>query len=166
MQISSVVYMGVETLVRLAAQREDRPCTTLGLAEWINQSVSYTETLMARLCGAGLVKARHGSVGGYYLARPAQRITVADVFRVFDEPHDLPNRPIDAVAPEPVAIQNLDGTDLLWEAFKSHILLFLNEISLADITLADITLNSAGERGGGEANPPPAWSCTCSQSAH
>lgn len=37
--------MGVETLVRLAVQRADTPCTTQGLAEWINRSVSYTETL-------------------------------------------------------------------------------------------------------------------------
>lgn len=55
MQISSSAYMGVETLVRLAVQRADTPCTTQGLAEWINRSVSYTETLMARLRTAGLV---------------------------------------------------------------------------------------------------------------
>ena len=43
MQISSSAYMGVETLVRLAVQNADKPCTTQGLAEWINRSVSYTE---------------------------------------------------------------------------------------------------------------------------
>ena len=46
MQISST-STGVETLMRLAVQRADTPCTTpptQGLAEWINRSVSYTET--------------------------------------------------------------------------------------------------------------------------
>lgn len=161
MQISSSVYMGVEALVRLAARGAATPCTTQGLAEWINQSVSYTETLMARLLGAGLVGAGHGPGNGYYLARPAYRITVADVFRAFDEPHDVPSRPINGVTLEPLEIQDLHGTDLLWEAFKRHILLFLNEISLADITP-----DSAGELGSREANPPPPWSCTCSQSVH
>ena len=47
MQISSSTYTGDETLMRLAVQRADTPCTTppmQGLAEWINRSVSYTET--------------------------------------------------------------------------------------------------------------------------
>ena len=53
MQISSSAYMSVEILVRLAAKRADTPCTTRGGSEWINRSVSYTETLMARLRAAG-----------------------------------------------------------------------------------------------------------------
>lgn len=88
MQISSSAYMGVETLVRLAVQNADKPCTQ-GLAEWINRSVSYTESLMARLSNAGLVVSRHGPGGGYILARPAERITVAEVFQAFDDPSDF-----------------------------------------------------------------------------
>ena len=145
MQISSSTYMGVETLVRLAARKADTPCTTQVLADWINRSVSYTETLMARLRRAGLVRARRGHGGGYYLARPAHRITVAEIFQAFDEPHDLPNRPLNAVTFKADRIQNRHGTDLLWESLKSHIVLFLDQISLADIAL-----ESAGELGSGE----------------
>jgi hypothetical protein len=35
MRISSSAYMGVETLVRLAVQTADIPCTKQGLAEWL-----------------------------------------------------------------------------------------------------------------------------------
>ena len=48
MQISSSTYTDNKTLMRLAVQRADTPCTTpptQGLTEWINRSVSYTETL-------------------------------------------------------------------------------------------------------------------------
>ena len=138
MKISSSAYMGVETLVRLAVRKSDTPCTTQGLAEWINRSVSYTETLMAGLRAAGLVRSRRGPGGGYYLARPAHRITVAEVFQVFDEPRDLHGRPLKPVTLEPEAIQNLHGTDLLWESLKSYILLFLNGVSLADIALESV----------------------------
>ena len=148
MKISASAYLGVESLVRLAAHTADTPCTTQGLAEWINRSVSYTETLMARLRAAGLVRARHGPGGGYYLNRPANRITVAEVFRVFDEPHGLLDRPSNAVTLEPEVIQNLHGTDFLWELLESHILLFLNGVSLADITPG-----SDGESSSGETNP-------------
>ena len=53
--------------------------------------------LIAQLREAGLVKTKHGPGGGYYLTRPADRITVADVVRVFDEPRTLNGR---AFAPQ------------------------------------------------------------------
>ena len=133
MQISPSAYMGVETLVRLAAQDADRPCTTRGLAEWINRSVSYTEGLMARLRDAGLVVARHGPGGGYLLARPADRITVAEIFWAFDAPASPSGRPLDASTLEAMEIRDLHGTDFLWAALKSNVLLFLNRVSLADL---------------------------------
>lgn len=142
MQISSSAYMGVETLVRLAVQNADKPCTTQGLAEWINRSVSYTESLMARLCNAGLVVSRHGPGGGYILARPAERITVAEVFQAFDDPSDFANRPLNADKLEAEEIGNLHGTDLLWVSLKSYILLFLNGVSLADLAPEAVDLIS------------------------
>ncbi len=55
MQISNSAYMGVEVLVRLAAYEPNRCCTAHALAEWINRSMTHTETLMSRLRAAGLV---------------------------------------------------------------------------------------------------------------
>ena len=143
MRISSSAYMGVETLVRLAAQSADQPCSTKGLAEWINQSVSYTETLMAQLRKAGLVVSRQGPGGGYILARPADRITVAEVFEAVDAPSDFATRPLNADTLEDGDIRDLHGTDLLWEALKSYVLLFLSDVSLAD--LAPETANLVGD---------------------
>ena len=133
MKISSSAYLGVEMLVRLAARNADPPCTTETLARSIRRSLSYTEQLIAQLREAGLVKTKHGPGGGYYLTRPADRITVADVFRVFDEPRTLDGR---AFAPQALTqseIAELFGADLLWKALNSYILLFLEGISLADI---------------------------------
>lgn len=135
MHISSKAYMGVETLVRLAALTAGTPCATRELAESINRSMSYTETLMARLHRAGLVRAQRGVGGGYTLARPAHRITVAEVFQALDEPQGALHRLLNASTLEPEAIQKLQGTDLLWESLKSYILLFLNGISLADLAV-------------------------------
>lgn len=133
MKISSSAYMGVETLVRLALQNADKPWSTKGLAKWINQSMAYTEALMAQLHSAGLVVPRHGPCGGYALARPAHRITVAEVFQAVDAPSDFANRPLNADTLETADIHDLHGTDLLWEALKSYVLLFLSDVSLADL---------------------------------
>ncbi len=133
MQISNSAYMGVEVLVRLAAYETDGPCTAQALAEWTNRSMSSTEMLMSRLRAAGLVRATRGSGGGYYLNKPADMITVAEIFKAFDEPRVLSRRPLNAITLEPETLENLRGTDLLWEVLKSHILLHLSGVSLADI---------------------------------
>ena len=133
MQISNSAYMGVEVLVRLAAYETDRPCTAQALAEWTNRSMSSTETLMSRLRAAGLVRATRGPGGGYHLNKPADMITVAEIFKAFDEPHVLSHRPLNAITLEPETIENLHGTDLLWEVLKSRVLRLLSGVSLADI---------------------------------
>ena len=133
MQISNSAYMGVEVLVRLAAYETDRPCTAQALGEWTNRSMSSTETLMSRLRAAGLVRATRGPGGGYHLNKPADMITVAEIFKAFDEPRLLSRRPLNAITLEPEPLENLHGTDLLWEVLNSRILLFLSGVSLADI---------------------------------
>ncbi len=92
-----------------------------------------TETLMSRLRAAGLVRARRGSGGGYHLNKPADMITVAEIFKAFDAPRVLSRRPLNDIALEPEPLENLHGTDLLWEALKGRMLLFLSGVSLADI---------------------------------
>jgi Rrf2 family transcriptional regulator, iron-sulfur cluster assembly transcription factor len=136
MRITSGAYFGVEALARLAAYDADRPCPTEWLAGSINCSLSFTEQLMAQLRAAGLVKAAHGRRPSYYLNRPAHRITVAEVFRAFGEPHNLDNRPLALRDLSDLEVNELGGTDLLWEALNSYILLFLEGVSLADIVRA------------------------------
>ena len=136
MQISNLAYMGVEGLAQLAAHNAETPCSVKSLAAWINRSISDTEAFMARLLAAGLVKATCGPGVGYYLARPADRITVAQILEVFDDPRGLTRGPLNAVTLEPEEIGALQGTDLTWEALKSNIVLFLNGVSVADISPA------------------------------
>ncbi len=88
---------------------------------------------MSSLRAAGLVRATRGQGGGYHLKKPADMITVAEIFKAFDEPHVLSRRPLNAVTLEPEPLENLHGTDLLWEALNSRILLFLSGVSLTDI---------------------------------
>jgi Rrf2 family protein len=133
MQISNSAYMGVEVLVRLAAYEPNRCCTAQALAEWINRSMSHTEILLSRLRAAGLVRASSGRGGGYQLSKPAERITVAEIFKALDEPRVLIGPPLNAITLEPETLENLHGTDLLWEGLKSHVLLLLSGVSLADI---------------------------------
>ncbi len=62
-------------------------------------------------------------------------MTVAEILEAFDEPRVLNRRPLNAMTLEPETIENLHGTDLLWETLKSGILLSLRRVSLADIAI-------------------------------
>ena len=121
MKISSSAYFAVESLVRLAVYDAKRPCPVELLAHSVGCSVSFTEQLMAELCVAGLVKGTWRRHRSYYLNRPLQRITVAEVFGAFGEPH---------------ALAELGGADLLWQSLNGYILLFLEGVSLADLAPA------------------------------
>ncbi len=140
MQISSIGYKAVETLVRLAVQPDDKPFAVKDLARWINRSVFYTEGLLVRLRDANLVLPHRGSDPAYVLARPAHRITVAEIFEALDQPSDLLDRPLNASTLEMTDINDLQGTDLLWEALKGYVMLFLNGVSLADLAPATASL--------------------------
>lgn len=133
MLISNNAYVGVELLARLASHDARRPCRARTLAEWIHESVTRTDTLLAPFCQAGLVMEACEPAAGYYLARPAEQITVAEIIGALDEPRLLQDRPLNAASLKPEGIGNLHGTDLLWEALKTSILLFLSGISLAEI---------------------------------
>ena len=136
MRISSNQYFAVESLARLATCDGARPYPPELLADSINRSLSFTEQLMAELAEAGLVTAARGPHGGYYLKRPAHRITVAEVFRAFGELDTLDDRPGGPQNLSESEIDELGGTNLLWEALNSYILLFLEGVSLADIAAA------------------------------
>ncbi len=142
MKIGSSAYLAVQSLAHLVACDDDRPYPIESLARSINRSVSFTEQLMSELRAAGLVEAMHGSHNGYYLNKPAHRITMAEVFRALGEPRTLDNRPFALQRLRDSEIDELGGTDLLWEALNSYILLFLEGVSLADIApTKDATLS-------------------------
>ena len=105
-KISRSAYLAVECLVRLVGFSREEPCS-----------------------GASLARQLDGIDGGYYLTRPAHRVTVFEALQAFDEPH-LPGA---RAGNRHQTVADLCGTDLLWESLKGYVLLFLQGVSLADI---------------------------------
>ena len=129
MRISRSAYLAVECLVRLVGSSREAPCSGSSLARQLELSVPETESLVSQLRTAGLVESREGLDGGYYLTRPAHRVTVFEALQAFDEPH-LPGA---TSGNRHQTVADLCGTDLLWESLKGYVLLFLQGVSLADI---------------------------------
>lgn len=134
MRISRSAYYGVETLVYLATEG---PCRLESLAQSIGRSVSYMEGLIADLRDAGLVRTRRGPGGGCYLARAADRITVAEVCRVFEGPAPSSGPGAAGATLWHTGVGSQWGTGVLWQALEGRILVFLDGVSLADILPVD-----------------------------
>ena len=68
------------------------------IAASVNTHAVFLRRILRDLVGAGLVVAREGRAGGYRLARPAARISLADVYRAVE-----PDGPVSPSPAEPNA---------------------------------------------------------------
>lgn len=73
-------------LMTVLAAEPARPVPTRELAERTHVSPPTVSKLLKLLAGHGLVESQRGVQGGYRLARPAARITVADIIAAFEGP--------------------------------------------------------------------------------
>ncbi len=116
----------------LAATNAAGPVTLAQIAGRQDISLSYLEQLFAKLRRHGVVKGVRGPGGGYRLARPADKTTIADIVLAVDET-------IDTVACDrhsELGCTGKTGRCLahdLWDELGRHIYLFLNSITLDDV---------------------------------
>lgn len=90
----------------------------------------FLEAILGALRQAGLVASRRGAEGGYWLARPADEITVADVIRAVDGPlAEVRGGPPEAVVYDGVAAD----LQVVWMAVRANIRDVLERVTLADI---------------------------------
>ena len=131
--MSDDAYDGVEILGFLAVFDAPEPCRIQTLAEWISAPVGHTEMLLSHLSRAGLLIEVGSSGTGYCLTRPAEQISVAEVVEVFDEPSRSADRISQTEALQFDPIDDLVGTNLLWDSLKTCLLSYLSKITLADV---------------------------------
>jgi Rrf2 family protein len=86
--ISGWFRVAVRGLVILAETGDI--CSSVAMARGLNAHAVFLRRIMAQLGQANIVLAREGRDGGYYLARPAESITLAEVYQAVKaaEPHD------------------------------------------------------------------------------
>jgi Rrf2 family iron-sulfur cluster assembly transcriptional regulator len=88
MRLTTKGRFAVTAMVDLAMRQGRGPVTLAGISERQRISLSYLEQLFGKLRRAGIVSSVRGPGGGYNLAQPAQRVTVADLIVAVDEPLD------------------------------------------------------------------------------
>ncbi|MFZ2174481.1 MAG: Rrf2 family transcriptional regulator [Rhodococcus sp. (in: high G+C Gram-positive bacteria)] len=129
MHITARVDYAVRTLVELAAAGP-----AVSKAEYLAHAQSiphkFLEAVLADLRRGGLVHSRRGPDGGYWLARPADEITIADVIRTVEGPlaSVRGERPEDVEYSGPATrLQDV------WIAVRVNLRAVLENVTLADV---------------------------------
>jgi Rrf2 family protein len=86
LKLSKKADYGLIAMKHLAMHGKDGAASATDIAEAYGISTPLLAKVLQKLAKAGLVAARHGSSGGYTLARDASRITALDVISAIDGP--------------------------------------------------------------------------------
>ncbi|QNP61987.1 RrF2 family transcriptional regulator [Streptomyces genisteinicus] len=86
MRISARADYAVCAAVLLAAAPDGGPLKAEAMAEAQDIPHKFLEGILGDMRRGGLVRSQRGGNGGYWLARPAESISVADVIRAVDGP--------------------------------------------------------------------------------
>jgi Rrf2 family protein len=126
-----------------------RPVTAERLATAQGIPPKFLESILLQLRRAGVINSQRGPEGGYWLAKPADEITLADIIRVIDGP--LAN--VRGQRPEALGYQGA-ATALqdVWIALRA------SEREILDlVTVGDVAAGKLPKRVRALAADPTAW---------
>lgn len=81
MAITQKCQYALRAIYELARRQQEGPCKIGAVAEAQNIPVRFLENILSSLKSAGVVDSARGKDGGYFLAKPANAITVGEVIR-------------------------------------------------------------------------------------
>ncbi|MFZ2302306.1 MAG: Fe-S cluster assembly transcription factor [Gallionella sp.] len=91
MRLTTKGRFAVTAMADLTMCGGQNPVTMAAISERQKISLSYLEQLFGKLRRSKIVESVRGPGGGYYLARPAEKITIAEIILAVDEPLDATN---------------------------------------------------------------------------
>ncbi|HUK96481.1 MAG TPA: Rrf2 family transcriptional regulator [Gaiellaceae bacterium] len=134
MRVSAKADYAIRATVELAAAGEG-PVKGDRLAKAQEIPPNFLENILVDLRNAGLVASKRGAEGGYWLARPAGEITLADVIRAVDGP--LAN--VRGVRPEALAFDgSAEPLRDVWVAVRASLRRVLEHVTLADLAAGNL----------------------------
>ncbi|HSL45717.1 MAG TPA: Rrf2 family transcriptional regulator [Anaerolineales bacterium] len=138
MRLSKRGEYGLRAMITLAETAAKGSSPAMMQIKEISQreqiSPKFLEQILLTLKNAGLLHSKMGVGGGYYLARPANKITLGQIFRVLDGPI-APIKCVSQMAYEPCDCpdEKTCGLRLAMSDVRNAIANILDNTSLADI---------------------------------
>lgn len=130
MRISAKADYALRACVELAAAEGEGAIKGERIAQAQEVPLKFLENILGDLRHAGVVRSQRGVEGGYWLARPAVEITLADVIRAVEGP--LAN--VRGQAPEQLEYPgSAEKLREVWVALRANVRGVLEQVSLADV---------------------------------
>jgi len=130
MQLTAKADYAVRAVVELARSNSDSPRRVDSVATAQRIPVSFLENILAQLRSTGIVRNRRGPTGGYWLARPAAEIDLADIIRAVEGPlvgvRGQPPEEVEYVG-SAAALQQV------WVALRANLRKVLENVTVADV---------------------------------
>ena len=134
MRVSAKVDYAVRAAVELAAA-ESPPVKGEVISQAQEIPLKFLENILGELRHAGIVRSQRGTEGGYWLARPAEEISIADIIRAVEGP-------LASVRGESAEALNYQGTaaplSKVWVAVRANLRAVLEDVTLADVATGEL----------------------------
>ena len=148
MRVSAKADYAIRAAVELAAAGEG-PVKGDRIAKAQHIPSNFLENILADLRNAGIVGSRRGAEGGYWLARPAEDVSLADVIRAVDGP--LAN--VRGVRSDELEYEgSAKALAEVWIAVRASLRSVLEQVSLAEVARGELP-----EHVSALASDPDAW---------
>jgi Rrf2 family protein len=134
MRVSAKADYAVRAAVELAAA-ESSPVKGELIAQAQQIPLKFLENILSELRHAGLVRSQRGTEGGYWLARPPEEITLADVIRAVEGPLAS----VRGSSPETLKYGGTaEPLGKLWVAVRANLRAILESVTLADVANGEL----------------------------
>jgi Rrf2 family protein len=134
MRVSAKADYAVRAAAELAAA-EEGPIKGERLADAQDIPLQFLEHILLELKHQGIVRARRGAKGGYWLARPANEVTIADVVRAVEGPIAH----VQSTPPEAIEYRgNAEPLQKVWIAVRASLRTVLENVTLADLVADEL----------------------------
>jgi Rrf2 family protein len=135
MRVSAKADYAVRAAAELAAVGNEGPVKGERLAEAQDIPLQFLEHILLELKHHGLIRARRGAKGGYWLAKPADEITIAEIVRAVEGPIAH----VQSTPPEAIEYRgNAAHLQEVWIAVRASLRSVLEEVTLADLVSGEL----------------------------
>jgi Rrf2 family protein len=135
MRVSAKADYALRAAAELAAAEGSGPVKGEQLARAQSIPPKFLENILLELRHSGLVQSQRGVEGGYWLARPADEITLAEVIRAVEGP--LAN--VRGTRPEAVEYTGAaEPLRRVWIAVRASLRGVLESVTLADVARGEL----------------------------
>ena len=130
MHVTAKADYAVRAVIELADSSQEAPRKVDDIATAQKIPVSFLENILTQLRSAGVVRSQRGPEGGYWLARPAEEVNLAQVIRAVEGPL------VGIRGQRPEEIEYVGSSEALrdvWIALRANLRKVLEKVTVADV---------------------------------